>query len=48
MNDIVFNNFAKAQRIPSKVEVLTLLNDKLYDPQIVNIIFIFTLVCVFY
>lgn len=37
MNDNVFNNFAKLHGIPSKTEVLALLNQKLYDPQIVNI-----------
>ncbi|CAB4424476.1 unnamed protein product [Rhizophagus irregularis] len=34
MNDNVFNNFAKLHGIPSKAEVLALLNQKLYDPPI--------------
>ena len=38
MNDNVFNNFAKLHGIPSKAEVLALLNQKLYDPPIVNIL----------
>ena len=36
MPDNVFDNYAKSQGIPSKTEVLALLNQKLYDPQIVN------------
>lgn len=41
MNDNVFNNFAKLHGIPSKAEVLALLNQKLYDPPIVIIVPIF-------
>jgi hypothetical protein len=48
MNDNAFNNFAKMHGIPSKVEVLALLNQKLYDPQIVNIIPIFYALYVFF